>query len=229
MATTDEEQLANLRSWWQRNGNPILLGTALALIVVFGWRWYQNWKENQAQAASVLYQQLLEESLGAPADKVDLGKVSELSTQLKDGYKGSAYAAYGRLLVAKVAVDAGRLGDAAAELQAMVDKPYSDELGEMARQRLARVLAAQGQTEQALALLEGEAKLAAFRAARAETRGDLLVKLGRRDEARTAYQSALASASEDAALGLLQMKLDDLAQDTAGTSAHSKKDAQDDA
>jgi len=217
MTTTEDEQLARLRNWWQRNGNPVLLGTALALVVVFGWRYYQNWQENQAQTASAIYQQLLEVSLDAPPGKVDLAKVSELATQLKQDHKGSAYEAYGRLLVAKVATDAGRLADAAAELQAIVDKPVNAEIGELARQRLARVLSAEGQTEQALELLKGEGKLAAFRASREEIKGDLLVKLGRRDEARSAYENAKAALSEQAALGLLQMKLDDLAQTTANT------------
>jgi len=226
MITTEDEQLATLRSWWQRNGNPILIGTALALVAVFGWRYYQNWQENQAQTASVIYQQLLEVSLGAPPGQVDLGKVSELAAELKEGHKGSAYEGYGRLLVAKVAVDAGRLDDAAAELQAIVDKPHSSEFGELARQRLARVLSAQGKTEEALALLKGEAKPAAFRASREEIKGDLLVKLGRRDEARVAYESAKAAVSEEAALGLLQMKLDDLTQNTTETD---EKGAQNDA
>jgi len=225
MATTEDEQLATLRSWWQSNGNPILIGTALALVAVFGWRYYQNTQENQAQAASAIYQQLLEVSLGAPPGQVDLGKVSELATQLKEGHKGSAYEGYGRLLVAKVAVDARRLDDAAAELQAIVTKPHNDEFAELARQRLARVLSAQEKTEEGLSLLKGEAKLAAFRASREEIKGDLLVKLGRRDEARTAYENAKAALSEEAALGLLQMKLDDLVQTTDANEKGAQNDA----
>jgi len=223
MTTTEDEQLTALRSWWQRNGNPILIGTLLALLAVFGWRYYQNWQENQAQTASAIYQQLLEASLGAPPGKVDLAKVSELATQLKQDHKGSAYEAYGRLLVAKVATDAGRLDDAAAELQAIVDKPVNAALGELARQRLARVLSAQEKTEAALMLLEGEARLSAFRASREETKGDLLVKLNRRDEARAAYESAKAVLSEEAALGLLQMKLDDLTESTVRTEEQGAK------
>jgi len=225
MATTEDEQLATLRSWWQSNGNPILIGTALALVAVFGWRYYQNSQENQAQAASAIYQQLLEVSLGAAPGQVDLGKVSELATQLKESHKGSAYEGYGRLLVAKVAVDAGRLDDAAAELQAIVDKPYNDEFVELARQRLARVLSAQEKTEEGLSLLKGEAKLAAFRASREEIKGDLLVKLGRRDDARVAYENAKAALSEEAALGLLQMKLDDLVQTTDANEKGAQNDA----
>ena len=45
-----------------------------------------------------------------------------------------------------------------------------------------------------------------------ELRGDVLVKLGRSDEARKAYQTALSVLSEEAPQrGALQMKLDDLA------------------
>jgi predicted negative regulator of RcsB-dependent stress response len=48
-----------------------------------------------------------------------------------------------------------------------------------------------------------------------ELRGDVLVKLGRSDDARKAYQTALSALSEEAPQrGALQMKLDDLA--TAG-------------
>ena len=45
-----------------------------------------------------------------------------------------------------------------------------------------------------------------------ELRGDVLVKLGRSDDARKAYQAALSALSEEAPQrGALKMKLDDLA------------------
>ena len=44
---------------------------------------------------------------------------------------------------------------------------------------------------------------------------DLLVQLGRRDEAHAAYTAAKESLSQDAAIGGLQMKLDDLARGEA--------------
>jgi len=55
----------------------------------------------------------------------------------------------------------------------------------------------------------------AFQAGREEIRGDLLVQLGRLDEARAAYEKAKAAQPDDAALGTLQMKLDDLAKGDA--------------
>ena len=213
VSRTDDEELAVIKDWWQRNGMPLLTGVVLALVVVFGWQGWQQYQSNQAHGASMVYQQLLEAALD-PSGKPDAGKVAELANTLKKEYAGTHYAQYGSLFVAKVAVETGKLDDAAAELQAIVNKPADDSLGELARQRLARVLAAQDKAEEALKLLDGKAA-AAFTASREELKGDLLVQLGRADDAHAAYEKAKAALSEDAAVGGLQMKLDDLAKGDA--------------
>lgn len=209
---TEEEQLAQIREWWQRNGKPLLLGGALALVLVFGWQFWQKHQLNQAQNASTLYQQLLNAALEEGG--VDRAEVSRLGNLLQKEFSGSHYAQYGSLFVAKVAVETGRLDEAAAELQRVLDKPADKTLEELARQRLARILAAQDKAEEGLALLKGEA-VEAFGASREELRGDLLVKLGRPDEAHAAYSKAKELLSQDAAIGGLQLKLDDLARGEA--------------
>jgi predicted negative regulator of RcsB-dependent stress response len=214
VSRTDEEELAVIKDWWQRNGMPLVTGVVLALVAVFGWQGWQRYEANQAHGASQVYQQLLEEALN-PAGQPDAARVAELAAQLKKDFAGSHYAQYGSLFVAKVAVEANKLDDAAGELQSIVDKPADGKLGELARQRLARVLAAQDKTDEALALLDAKVTEEAFLASREELRGDLLVKLGRADEAYEAYTKAKAAVAEDAALGGLQMKLDDLAKGDA--------------
>jgi predicted negative regulator of RcsB-dependent stress response len=209
---TEEEQLAQIKEWWQRNGMPLLLGGALALVLVFGWQFWQKHQLNQAQSASAIYQQLLNAALDEGG--VDNAEVSRLGNLLQQEFAGSHYAQYGSLFVAKVAVESGRLDEAAGELQAVLGKPADKTLEELARQRLARVMAAQDKADAALALLDGEA-VEAFAASREELRGDLLVKLGRNDEAHTAYSKAKESLSQDAAIGGLQLKLDDLARGEA--------------
>lgn len=209
---TEEEQLAQIKEWWQRNGKPLLTGGALALVLVLGWQYWQQHQVNNAQNASALYQQLLDVSLDP--SRTDAAEVARLGNLLKKEFAGTHYAQYGSLFVAKVAVEGGRLDEAAAELQGVVDKPADETLAELARQRLARVLAAQDKAEQALKLLEGEADKA-FAASREELRGDLLVQLGRQDEAHAAYSKAKAALSEEAAIGGLQLKLDDLARGEA--------------
>lgn len=213
MSMTEEEQIAQMKDWWQRNGKPLLTGGALALVLVFGWQAWQRYQTNQEQTASLLYQQLLESSLSA-AGQADVGKVTETADKLKSEYAGSHYAQFASLFVAKLAVDAGKLDDAAAELKLLVDKPADTTINELARQRLARVLSAQGKVEEGLKLLDGDADKA-WLASREELKGDLLVQLGRADEAHAAYQKAKDALHEDAAVGGLQLKLDDLAKGDA--------------
>ena len=210
---SDDDELAGLKDWWQRNGKPLMAGGALALIAVFGWQAWQKYQTNQAQGASVLYQQLLETTM-TPSGQPDAAKVATLAAELKKEFGGTQYAQYGSLFVAKVAVESGKLDDAAVELRSVLDKPANDTLGELARQRLARVLSAQEKADEALKLLEGDADQA-YLASREELKGDLLVKLGRSDEAHAAYAKAKGALAEEAAVGGLQMKIDDLAKGDA--------------
>ena len=209
---TEEEQLAQIKDWWQRNGKPLVLGAVIALVLVFGWQFWQKHQINQAQSASVVYQQMLGAAL--ESGEADAAEVSRLGNLLKKDFAGTHYAQYGSLFVAKVAVESGRLDEAANDLRAIVDKPADKTLDELARQRLARVLAAQDKADEAIKLLDGKVD-AAFVASREELRGDLLVQLGRNDEAHAAYSKAKESLSQDAAIGGLQMKLDDLARGEA--------------
>jgi len=210
---TEEEQIALIKEWWQRNGKPLLAGGALALVIVFGWQAWQKHQVTQAQTASAIYQQLMEAAL-VPSEQVDAQKVAQLLTQLKAVNNDNAYAQYGRLLAVKVAVDNNQLDDAALALQEILDKPANDTLEELARQRLARVLLAQEQAEKALVILEGKA-LPAFQATRDELRGDTLVILKRPAEAKAAYLQAKQALAADAAAGSLLMKLDDLSEKDA--------------
>lgn len=156
MSSTDDDDLAGVKDWWNRNGKPLLTGALLAGVVVLGWNTWHKYQNNQSQGASQLYQALIETSL-TPTGQPDATKVAELASKLKSEFGGTAYAQYGSLFVAKVAVESGKLDDAAAELKGVLDKPADVTLGEISRQRLARVLAAQNKAEDALKLLDGDA------------------------------------------------------------------------
>ncbi len=209
---TEEEQIQQIKEWWQRNGVPLLVGGALALAGSFGWNAWQGQQQASAETASMLYQQLLDVSL--QGEQVDVATVSKLAGQLQKDFPDSRYAVYAGLLEVRVAVEGGHLEDAVAELRRLMALKLDSGLAEIVRQRLARVLDAQGKTEEALGLLAGEA-LPAFVAGREELRGDLLVRLGRQGDARTAYEKARAAMPAEAGLGILQIKLDDLADKEA--------------
>ncbi|WP_163341623.1 tetratricopeptide repeat protein, partial [Escherichia coli] len=80
----------------------------------------QKYQTNQAQGASIVYQQLFDSALN-PAGQPGPAMVAELAGKLKREFGGTHYAQYGSLFVAKVAVDSGKLDDAVAELKAVMD------------------------------------------------------------------------------------------------------------
>ena len=86
-------------------------------------------------------------------------------------------------------------------------------LQEVARQRLARILAQQERAEEALDLFSAPISGAELTASREEVRGDLLVSLGRTEEARAAYKAAVEALTDASARPQLQLKLDDLAEE----------------
>lgn len=204
---TEEEQIAQFKDWWSRNGKPLLTGGVLAVAMVFGWQSWQKHKVGQGEQMSAVYQQLLDSAFSP--EGVQAGEVVKLMETLESIKPDHAYTQYARLMVARVAVQENRLEDAALILRTVVDKPANHILEELSRQRLARILAATGKTEEALALLNGKAP-EAFQSSRDELRGDLLVQLGRTADARQAYEQARDNLADSSAAGSLMMKLDDL-------------------
>lgn len=187
---TEEEQVEALKRWWQENGRSTVIGVVLALGLGFGW---QAWQKNQQQAAenaSVLYQQMLQALASEDPAAVDDGQGFAL--RLKDEYRGSTYAQFAALHLARLAVLAGQLDTAESELRwvlAMADE--GSDVQQVARLRLARVMAAAGQAEDALALLQESGT--DYTAAYAMARGDILLQLGREAEALTAFENAAAA------------------------------------
>jgi len=209
---TEEEQIEAIKGWWKENGRSTVLGVTLAVVAVFGWRTWQEHQVNQAEAASLLYQNLSATIQVQPGEALPSERRAtavHLAGQLKSEFGDSAYAQFAALWLAKAAVDAEDLATARAELQWVLDQQPEVTLAEVARQRLARVLAATGELDQALAAL-GAAPVAGFEADYYEIRGDILLQQGKRDEARSAYRNGLSLAGEQPR-PILSIKLDDLA------------------
>lgn len=91
MSSTDDDDLAGVKDWWNRNGKPLLTGALLAGVVVLGWNTWHKYQTNQSQGASQLYQALIETSL-TPTGQPDATKVAELAGKLKSEFGGTAYA-----------------------------------------------------------------------------------------------------------------------------------------
>lgn len=201
----EQEQIDNLKAFWERYGNFILtLITVLLLAIAAyrGWGWYQ---QRQAAQAAMVYDEL---RVAAAARNVD--KVTEVAGTLFADYSGTVYARMGALAAARAHVAAGDLKAARAPLQWLVDEGGDDEFAHLARIRLAGILLDEHAYDEGLKLLPMDSA-GAFAGSYADRRGDLLLAQGKPEEARAAWREALQKLPERSALRpLVEMKVDAL-------------------
>ena len=201
----EQEQLAELKAWWQKYGNSLLTAVTVVLLgfaAYNGWRWYER---DQAKSAAGVYGQI-EQAVEAR----DAAKVQTLSSALQEHYGRTTYAAIAALQAAKLNADMGDLAKAAEQLRWVIDKSGHDEMTMIARVRLAGVLLDEKKYDQALQVLSFEAP-ATYLPTVLDRRGDVFAAQNKTDEARAAYKDALAKADAQHPLrAIIQLKLDAL-------------------
>ncbi|WP_027962042.1 YfgM family protein [Halomonas halodenitrificans] len=213
---TEEEQVEALKRWWKENGLSLVAGVALAAAGVLGWNTWQSYQENQATAASMRYQQLINLTAGNDLDASQLPEARTLVKEIVDEHGETLYADLARLVDARLAVAQDDLAGARDRLQALADTDSSDYVSGLARLRLARLLVADGDADGALSALQNGVPQA-LAAQRAEVRGDAYHALERRDDAATAWREALQLAdTQDQPLYGVQLKLDNLGLEAPG-------------
>lgn len=202
----EQEQLAQLKSWWATWGNLLLTGLLVAALAFAGWQGWRWWTASQSTGASTLYEALSRATLSK-----DAKAVRDASGELLEKYPGTVYASMGALTSARFFFEKGDLKAARAQLQWVIDKTGSDEYRDLARLRLASVLLDENNPDEALKVLDAKHG-AAFDAQFALQRGDILVARKQFAEAKTAYKLALEkSATRNAGLrDGIQMRLDAL-------------------
>ncbi|MDQ7075059.1 MAG: tetratricopeptide repeat protein [Gammaproteobacteria bacterium] len=214
MYETEEEQIEALKKWWADNGRAVMLGLLLGVALILGWRFWGDHQRTQAEEASSLYESLIE-GMGAESDAAAL---LSLQTQLGRDYADTPYASLAALAMAKLYVSQHDLKAAQRQLSWVLENEADENLGQVARLRLGRILLAVGEKEKALTLAKAP-YAEAFLADVAELQGDALLALGRLDEARLAYQEALSAPMAIGDRQGLQMKYDDLKGVQAADSA----------
>ena len=212
---SEEEQLDAVKRWWKENGVSLIAGAVLAAAGVFGWNAWQNYQQGQAEAASMRYQQLVNMAAGNELDEDQLASAREMVNGLTDEHGNTLYAELARLLDARLAVQQGDLEGARTALESVADDSSRRYVQSLAWLRLARVELADGNSEQALALLD-EPISDALAAQRANVRGDAFSAQGDTEAARDAWETALeVSQIQDQPLYGVQFKLDDLGAEEA--------------
>lgn len=213
---TEEQQLDAIKQWIKKNGLSLLLAVTVPVAGFVAWKNWTGAQDAQHEAASVLYQEMIDASAllknaeGKDAEK-QLSTIQHLANQLIEEYPGLQYAHFAALTQAKLAVEKGDLATAVLKLQWVLAQKADKPLLNVTTVRLARVLAAQGEPDKALATLQ-ELNDPAFQTLVEEVRGDIYLQKGDKDAARSAYQRSIDVVSDNKqADRLVQLKLDDLA------------------
>ncbi|MHB1085707.1 MAG: YfgM family protein [Thiobacillus sp.] len=208
MATYDldeQERLDELKAWWKRWGNMLMIGLAVVIAAAAGWRYWQNHMLTQSLEAATVYEKLTQ-SLATNDSK----GAREAGSMLIDQYKGTAYAPRAALLLAKLNVGGKDLKSAQAQLEWAAANSKEPAVKDLAHLRLAGVLLDQKQYDAALKTL-ASTHSDAFAPRFDDLRGDVLLAQGKQADARAAYQAALVKMKEDNAYrNIVELKLDAL-------------------
>ena len=186
---SEEEQLESLKRWWKENGLQTLLTVVLVTGGWFGWQFWQDFNQEQAEAASLQYIEMMDIAASPVNSEEQLAKFTHLAHTLKDHYENSHYAHFAALILARRAIDENDLQTAREELEWVLANNSDEALEHIVSLRLARVRAELGEIDAALALVEKSPE--GFASIFAEARGDFYLLENNAEAARAAYQSAL--------------------------------------
>ncbi len=208
---TEEQQVERLKEWWSENGTPIVVGAVLSIAGFSGWKF---WNEQQ-----VAYQKSASDAYIKVTDILNTEEkagLKESAQAVKSEYPDSSYAILATLHLAKLAVDANDLDNAAAELTWIIDNHSSSELVGIAQIRLARIFVSQDKAADALALVNVD-EASGYYALANLIKGDALVMMNKPTEALSAYKIASADVNFVARNPSLQIKIDQLTQEQPQT------------
>jgi predicted negative regulator of RcsB-dependent stress response len=202
---TDDEQLEHVKRVVAENWVWVAGGIALGAALIFGYRYYESYRNERALGAAARFEELASAVAGS-----DQGKLRQVADGLIEKYPTSPYADQAQLVLARLSVDNGKPADAVAPLTQVMSNSKDAELRHIARLRLARVLTSEGKPDEAIKTL-AEDTWGAFASQAHEVRGDAFYAKHDVQGAVKEYQAALGAGDASSVdSGLLQLKIADL-------------------
>ena len=196
--STEEEQVDQIKKWWNSNVKQIIAGAVIGLAGVWGWNTYSDYQDKQSLNARSLY-------LSYASDSNNLGAYDKLTTD----FSSSSYSDQAILLMAKYLFDAGSYTQALSVIKPLINNP-SSVIANTATLRAASIYLQLGQHDQALLILEEQSE-DGFSSLIYNLTGDIYLDLGNREKAQNYYSLAIDNVTENSNLTqLIQIKLDDL-------------------
>ncbi|MBI1398425.1 MAG: tetratricopeptide repeat protein [Betaproteobacteria bacterium] len=181
----EQENIEALKAWWKQYGRMVISAAVAFVLGVGGIQIWRYYKTQQALGAAAVYLDL-EQSVKVG----NVEKAGTLEAKLRDDYARTTYAPRGAMLYGKLLVDKGQEDKAASALAWAAGNAKDPAVGALANLRLAAVLLDLGKYDEALKAVSNP-PTDPFAALFADTRGDILVAQGKKEDAKGAYQIAL--------------------------------------
>lgn len=180
----EQEQLDQLKHFWQQYGNLITWVLIAVMGTFAGWNLYQRWQLSQASQAAAMF-----DEIERTVKSGDLTKVDRVLSDMKDKFANTTFAQQAGLLSAKAYFEGGKLEEAKAALAWVSGKSSDAGYQAIARLRLASLLIEGKAFEEALKQLNGDFP-AEFAALVSDRRGDVYASQGKKAEAKAEYEKA---------------------------------------
>jgi predicted negative regulator of RcsB-dependent stress response len=193
------------KTLWEQYGKFVIIGLIIFAAAYGGREYYQHQQTQQSVEASLIYDGLL-----VSMRKNDPAKVRADAEIIKQKYSRTPYAPLAALLMAKLDIEENKLEAAIDHLKQAMQYDEKGPAHQIARIRLARVMAAGEKFTEALELLNPKTIPDGFVTLYEETKGDIYMMQNEKDKARAAYQAAQMAAPPGVPLVRLQLKQTDL-------------------
>lgn len=203
---TEEEQIQQLKNWLKQYGLTILIGIIIALVLSFGWRYWQQYQNKILLHASSVYDEML--TLKA---QNNLDGVIVQAKKLQSHYPSTPYAEMAAFMLANDAVLKNNYQEGINQLTWVLNNSKEHSIREIARIRIARILLTENKSQEALDLLK-KVDDKNFIGLVEEVKGDAYLLMQDSALARKSYQLALKDLpNAEVTRPILQMKFDNLA------------------
>ena len=217
----EQEQLANLKHFWNSYGKAITAVAVVAALAYAGWTGWNHWQYNQSQKSAVLF-----DELSKAVTAGDVAKTDRVFADMKDKFGATSYTAQAALLSARMNYGTGKVDASKAALQWLVDSGAEDAYRDVARLRLAGVQIEAKQYDEAIKLLSGNTSKS-FAPLAADRMGDAYALQNKPEEAKAQYLKAYAGLSEqDDYRKMVEVKLARMGAAPTPSAAPAAKAAQ---
>ncbi|MDG2939554.1 tetratricopeptide repeat protein [Bisgaard Taxon 10/6] len=182
----EEQEINEIKSWWNENYKSLIAILIIALAGVFGWRYWQDHQTAKAHEMSALYDKVV-------AHQDVAAKQAQIDAFVQDNEK-TGYAALVLLEKAKDAVNKQDFASAAEALKQAASHAPEPILAATANMRLAEVQFQQKDFDGALATL-AQVKESGFANPKALLTGEIQLAKGDKAAAKASFEEALKNAT----------------------------------